>query len=164
MDFQLQNKIVFVSGSYRGTGHTIAERFVSEGARVIVHGHNLDQLATLDLSPFAGSVVGDLGTQAGMAAVVDQIVKKYDTLDVLVNNYGIAMGGNLEQLSYEDWHAMYDHNLVSVAQLSTQLLPLLKQSSQGRIIHLGTIGSTRPNAGCPTTMQPKAPLRTSPSA
>ena len=37
MDFQLQNKTVFVSGSYRGTGHTIAERFVSEGARVIVH-------------------------------------------------------------------------------------------------------------------------------
>ena len=32
MDFQLQNKTVFVSGSYRGTGHTIAERFVSEGA------------------------------------------------------------------------------------------------------------------------------------
>ena len=92
MDFQLQNKTVFVSGSYRGTGHTIAERFVSEGARVIVHGHNPDQLATLDLSPFAGSVVGDLGTQAGMAAVVDQIVTESATLDVLVNNYGIAMG------------------------------------------------------------------------
>ena len=149
MDFQLQNKTIFVSGSYRGTGHTIAERFVSEGARVIVHAHEPDQLATLDLSPFAGSVVGDLGTQAGMAAVVEQIVKKHETLDVLVNNYGIAMGGNLEQLSYEDWHAMYDHNLVSVAQLSTQLLPLLKQSSQGRIIHLGTIGSTRPNARMP---------------
>ena len=35
-----------------------------------------------------------------MAAVVDQIVTEYATLDVLVNNYGIAMGGNLEQLSY----------------------------------------------------------------
>ena len=74
MDFQLRNKTVFVSGSYRGTGHTIAERFVSEGARVIVHAHEPDQLATLDLSPFAGSVVGDLGTQAGMASVIDQIV------------------------------------------------------------------------------------------
>ena len=146
MDFQ-RNKTVFVSGSYRGTGHTIAERFVSEGARVIVHAH--ERINSLRWTYLLRRICrGDLGT-GWDAAVVDQIVTEYATLDVLVNNYGIAMGGNLEQLSYEDWHAMYDHNLVSVAQLSTQLLPLLKQSSQGRIIHLGTIGSTRPNARMP---------------
>ena len=99
MDFQLQNKTVFVSGSYRGTGHTIAERFVSEGARVIVHAHEPDQLATLDLSPFAGQSwrpwhPGWDGSRRRSNR------SEYDTLDVLVNNYGIAMGGNLEQLSY----------------------------------------------------------------
>ena len=54
MDFQLQNKTVFVSGSYRGTGHTIAERFVSEGARVIVHAHEPDQLQRWTYLPSQG--------------------------------------------------------------------------------------------------------------
>ena len=123
MDFQLQNKIVFVSGSYRGTGHTIAERFVSEGARVIVHAHNPDQLATLDLSPFAGSVVGDLGTQAGMAAVVDQIVKEFKTGDFIQDMKKLNMHWqvNIEALPGNDecW-VSYDDILCIILEIAYQ--------------------------------------------
>jgi len=149
MDFLLEDKTVLVSGSYRGTGLTIAQQFAQLGAKVIVHAHTSDQLTDVDLTPFAGTVIGDLGTAAGIETVIEQFKHDYSTLDVLVNNYGIAMGGNLDSLSYDDWHTLYDHNLVSVAQLSQHLLPLIKASSQGRIINLGTIGSTRPNARMP---------------
>ena len=149
MNFQLENKTVLISGSYRGTGFTIAQQFAQLGAKVVIHAHETAQLDGVDLHPFAGKVIGDLGTAEGIEAVIGQFKNDFSSLDVLVNNYGIAMGGNLEQLTYQDWHTLYDHNLVSAAQLSQHLLPLIKASSQGRIINLGTIGSTRPNARMP---------------
>ena len=117
MDFQLRNKTVFVSGSYRGTGHTIAERFVSEGARVIVHAHERInwQPRPISLRWVSRRRPWHPGWDGSRRRSNRQGVR---TLDVLVNNYGIAMGGNLEQLSYEDWHAMYDHNLVSCSAIN----------------------------------------------
>ena len=148
MDLALSGRKVLVTGSQRGTGLTIAEHFQAAGATVIIHGHDQASLANFGAS-FTDRVVGELWTDAGCQSVIQQINEQHQDLDVLVNNYGIASRGDWLSSSSKDWRDAYEHNVLSASRISQGLLPLLKQSTQGRIINLGTVGSTRPNPQMP---------------
>ncbi|MFL2535770.1 MAG: SDR family NAD(P)-dependent oxidoreductase [Candidatus Azotimanducaceae bacterium] len=148
MDLALSQRTVFVSGSHRGTGLIIAERFLQEGARVIVHAPEPSMLSDLD-PRFDLRVTGALWTDEGTDSVVEAVKTLSPTLDVLVNNYGTAAKGDWLDTTSDQWRDMVEHNVLSVSRLTQGLLPELKASSQARIINLGTIGSTRPNATMP---------------
>ena len=159
MELELTDRTVFVSGSHRGTGRIIANHFKAEGARVIVHAP--DEAALLPLrAEFPFAVSGKLWTDEGCQAVIAQILEQTEQLDVLVNNYGTAGQGTWTTTSADDWRDLYEHNVLSVSRITQGLLPMLGASSQGRIINLGTIGSTRPNKAMPHYYAAKGALAT----
>ena len=150
MDLGLVGKRVLVTGSHRGTGQIIAKQFAAEGAQVILHGMTQDQIAQARAEvSIADAVWGDISTSQGTQEVLDQLQALGHDLDILVNNYGTAAPGEWGQLSTEKWITIYQHNVLSASRLIEALLPQIKASKQGRIINLGTIGSTRPNAKMP---------------
>jgi len=148
MDLQLTGRTVFVTGSHRGTGLTIAQRFLEAGASVIVHGHDEAALSNFD-ERFSSRVVGELWTESGCSAVIEQVLTLTKHLDILINNYGTASRGDWLTADSDAWREAYEHNVLSVSRLSHGLLSRLKASDQGRIVNLGTLGSTRPNARMP---------------
>ncbi len=148
MDLALSQRTVFISGSHRGTGLVIAERFLQEGARVIVHAPEPAMLADLD-PRFDLRVTGPLWNDEGAHSVIEAVKALTPELDVLVNNYGTAAKGEWLDTTSDQWRDMYEHNVLSVSRLTQGLLPKLKASNQARVINLGTIGSTRPNATMP---------------
>ena len=99
MDLLLQDKLVLVTGSTAGIGYAIAEVFAAEGARVIVNGRSEERVAAASASilkkyPQAHleSLVADLAT----AGAVEETIKRFPTVDVLVNNLGVyGPNGNL---------------------------------------------------------------------
>ena len=159
MELELTARTVFVSGSHRGTWRTIANHFKAEGARVIVHGPDKASLLPLQ-ADFPLGVTGALWTDEGCQAVIAQIQQHTQTLDVLVNNYGTAGQGTWTSTSADDWRDLYEHNVLSVSRITQGLLPMLNASPQGRIINLGTIGSTRPNKTMPHYYAAKGALAT----
>ena len=98
MDLQLSGKRVLVTGSYRGTGAGLARVLAAEGATVWVHGFETEPtdataMAIRESGHDAHVVVGDIRTDEGardVAATVGEI-------DILVNNYGVAEGGNCDK-------------------------------------------------------------------
>lgn len=159
MDLGLVGKRVLVTGSHRGTGQIIAKQFAAEGAQVILHGMTQDQIAQARAEvSIADAVWGDISTSQGTQEVLDQLQALGHDLDILVNNYGTAAPGEWGQLSTEKWITIYQHNVLSASRLIDALLPQIKASKQGRIINLGTIGSTRPNAKMPHYYAAKAAL------
>ena len=161
MDLNLGNKNVLITGSNRGTGNDTAKAFLEEGARVFVHSlaEGLSESACKELaSDLATPLWGDITTDAGANQVFEQYLSHEHQLDVLVNNYGEARHGKWSTTSTEDWTRLYDINTLSIVRMVQRFLPHLPDN--GRIINLGTIGSTRPNNVMPHYYAAKGALAT----
>ncbi len=159
MDLALNGHTALVTGSYRGTGMIIAQRLCEEGARVLVHGLAPGQadaaVETLGCGvPVTGDITRDEGAEALFAACGGE------TIDILVNNYGTADGGSWEATDSEGWIDAYQKNVLSAQRLIRHLLPAMKERGWGRIINLGTVGSTRPAARMPHYYAAKGALAT----
>ncbi|MEM7220448.1 MAG: SDR family oxidoreductase [Pseudomonadota bacterium] len=159
MDLELSNKTALVTGAHRGTGNIIARHLAAEGATVWVHGFDAEQAesAAGDI-PGGRPVAGDLTTDAGAAAVLETIADA--SPEILVNNYGTGDRGDWDSADTEAWLRAYQHNVLSAQRLIRGLLPAMRARNWARIINLGTVGSTRPNAVMPHYYAAKGALAT----
>ena len=159
MDLGLSGSSVLITGSYRGTGLIMARTFLDEGAEVWVHGLEPGQ-AEAAVAGLGGGipVTGDIRTEAGSAALIEDLAGR--SPDVLINNYGAAERGSWVGSDTDDWIGAYQLNVLSATRLINHYLPAMRESERARIINLGTVGSTRPNAGNPHYYAAKGALAT----
>jgi NAD(P)-dependent dehydrogenase (short-subunit alcohol dehydrogenase family) len=155
MDFGLDGKVALVTGSYRGTGAGIARMLAAEGATVLVHGIEYGQPDdTVRTLAGAGgrchAVVGDIRTEAGTAAV--------DHVDIVVNNYGVAVGSDWTSSDTESWHGSYDTNVVTAVRVTRAFLPEMRAARWGRVVFVSTVGATRPGDQIPEYYAAKGAL------
>ena len=150
MDMNLQDKVVLITGSHRGTGAVMAKQFAAEGAKVIIQGpdqHSFEQAG--DDTFEAVRVWGDLATDEGAEQVFLQAIAAFGVIDVLVNNFGQADAGLWWTTSSDQWVDIYQINVLSAARMIQHVVPQMKTLGAGRVIQLGTIGSIRPNSKMP---------------
>ncbi len=159
MELGLSGNSVLVTGSYRGTGLIMARAFLDEGAEVWVHGLEAGQAEDAVTELGGGMpVTGDIRTEEGSAALIEGLDGRCP--DVLVNNYGAAERGSWVGSDSDDWIAAYQLNVLSATRLINHCLPTMRQADRARIINLGTVGSTRPNARNPQYYAAKGALAT----
>ena len=161
MELQLEHKTVLISGSHRGTGQVMAEHFAREGATTVVHGPDKTSAeGAIESTGAQACVWGDLCTDIGAEKVIAQLNSQDLRIDILVNNFGTAEAGRWSNTTSEDWHNLYDINVLSGVRLIQPLVATMKQQGWGRIIQLGTIGSIRPNKIMPHYYASKGALAT----
>jgi 3-oxoacyl-[acyl-carrier protein] reductase len=165
MDLKLGDKCALVTGSFRGTGAVIAKALAAEGTSVLIHGPTDDDTAALVEDIVAGggkakSTSGDILSDAGAEELFGLIAEGSDTVDILVNNFGRADPATWGNPGTEDWHKALNVNLLSSVRLAKLFTPTMKDKGWGRVIQLGTIGTTRPNAQMPGYYAAKAALAT----
>ena len=148
MELGLENRTALVTGSYRGTGQIIAGQLLAEGCRVLVHGFTEAQASAAVAALGGGVAVHFDPTSDAVAADLKQLLAEYP-IDILINNYGNADQGHWQQLTTADWYRAYEHNALASVRLIDALLPPMRERGWGRIIYLGTVGSTRPNVARP---------------
>lgn len=159
MDLKLKGHTAIVTGSWRGTGLTIARHLLREGGRVLVHGFDTAAVDAAVRELGGGiAVTGDIRTDAGAGPVIDTCLA--EGVDILVNNYGTAEAGSWDRSGSDDWIDAYEKNVLSAQRLIQGLLPALRAKPWGRILNLGTVGSTRPNAIMPHYYAAKGALAT----
>jgi NAD(P)-dependent dehydrogenase (short-subunit alcohol dehydrogenase family) len=160
MDLGLSGKTALVTASHRGTGAIIAARLLDEGATVLVHGFTRAE-ADRSRETIGGGIAvhGDITTQAG-TEVLFECCASAPPIDVLVNNYGTAGAGHWDDTDEAAWLDMYQRNVLSAQRLIRRLLPAMRDRGWGRIINLGTVGSTRPAARMPHYYAAKGALAT----
>jgi NAD(P)-dependent dehydrogenase (short-subunit alcohol dehydrogenase family) len=141
MNLQLEDKLALVTGSTKGIGLAIATSLAREGARVIVNGRSdksvaeataiiRKAVATARLESFAG----DLATGAGAEA----LVKKFPSVDILVNNLGIFEPKPFAEISDQEWRRFFEVNVLSGVRLSRAYLGGMKQRNWGRIVFISS--------------------------
>lgn len=161
MDLQLNGKRALVSGSHRGTGRAIAHALAREGAHVLVHGFELDAAETVAAEirgdGFAASAVaGDITRDDGAAAVAEAAGE----VNILINNYGTADAGSWTRTETNGWIEAYEKNVLSAVRLTRAFMGGMTAKGWGRILMLGTIGSTEPAARMPHYYASKGALAT----
>jgi NAD(P)-dependent dehydrogenase (short-subunit alcohol dehydrogenase family) len=163
MDLELAGRVVFISGSYRGTGEGIAKVLAREGAHVLVHGFQADEPERVvgEIRAAGGradGVHGDITNDDGAAQAVQAALRVATHVDVLVNNYGVAEGPGWLQGKTHDWVSIYEKNVLSAVRLTQAFVPGMKTRGFGRVIFIGTIGSSRPASRMPHYYASKAAL------
>jgi len=158
LELHLAGKCALVTGSYRGTGLIIARQLLAEGVRVFVHGMDAAQAeAAVDELGAGIPVAGDITTETGSAELCAGLPQ---IPDLLINNYGTAEPGKWLTSDSDDWISLYQKNVLSASRLIQHCLPTLTERGWGRIINLGTVGSTSPNSRSPHYYAAKGALAT----
>ena len=165
MDLGLGDRVALVTGSYRGTGAAIARALAAEGAAVLVHGFAVAEADPVVAEIIAAggraeAVFGDITGDDGAAEVAAQALRLAGRVDVLVNNYGTADRGRWDDTGGDDWLQAYQKNVLTAVRMIQLLVEPMRARGWGRIIQLGTIGSTRPNARMPHYYASKGALAT----
>jgi 2-keto-3-deoxy-L-fuconate dehydrogenase len=127
-----------VTGGASGIGAAVVALLRERGARVVV----LDR----DVAESSDAIRVDVTDAAGVAAAVADAVARMGGLDVLVNNAGIGAAGTVEDNSDEEWHAVYDVNVVGMVRVTRAALPALRESSSASIVNTCSVAAT---AGLP---------------
>lgn len=147
----LSEKVVIVTGASSGIGAAIAQVLAREGAQLALVGRNVANLeatqATLQQQQKGVktlNVVADVTKDAD--AIVQQTVKHFGRIDVLVNNAGILGKGPLADLDIEEFDAVLNTNLRGVVLLTKAVVPHLLKT-KGAVVNVSSCAGIRPFAG-----------------
>lgn len=155
--FALEGRVVIVTGSARGNGAALARGFLSKGALVA----GVDLLTQSHSEEFPDQFLGlevDVSQPDAAKDIVEAVVHRWDTLDVLVNNAGVSLSG---QDPYADdiWHQTFRVNLEAVWRLSRVAAIQMIRQRRGSIINITSLGAMRGFPGNPAYQASKAALR-----
>lgn len=138
---EMQGLVAAVSGGASGIGAAIAARLQSLGAQVAV----LD-LRAADLPEGQFGVRCDVSDDASVRAAVAAVTERFGRLDILANNAGIGAQGTVEDNPDDEWHRVWDINVLGMVRLSRAALPWLRKSPSAAIVNTCSIAAT---AGLP---------------
>lgn len=150
MDLGIQNKVALVLASSKGLGKAVAIELAKEGARVIICGTDAAALAaTKDeiqlIAPNnVASFVCDITDEKQRKHLVEQSVKAFGNIEILVTNTGGPAPGTFEQFTLNDWKHFYNLMFLSAVDIIQQVLPGMKEKDSGRILTITSITVKQP--------------------
>lgn len=144
--------MVLITGSTRGIGRNTAERFLQEGAKVVITSRNKDFIdETLDaFKEYGDYVYGikvDVTNAESVKSMFDEIINVFGTIDVLVNNAGITSDAQLHKMTEKQWDEVISVNLKGVFNCSKQGALLMRDKGYGKIINISSVVGLYGNFG-----------------
>ena len=145
----LKNKVAVITGASTGIGESIARSFATEGASVVLASRDREKLQGVAdrLADTVGGVLvapTDVTIEKQVVALFHQAKEKFNRIDLLVNNAGIAQGGPSDEMTAETWRNVIDVNLTGSFLCSREAFKIMKTQRAGRIINIGSVSAKVP--------------------
>lgn len=143
MPNRLKDKIAVITGAARGIGAKSAELFAGEGAAVALWDVNAErgEATAQQIRASGGNALFcecDVTDAAQIERAVAHVTSELGTPNVLFNNAGIAVVGELEEISEADWDHQYAVNVKSIYLVSRAIIPLMREAGGGSIINMAS--------------------------
>ena len=142
-------KIWFITGSSRGLGRSLTEAVLASGAKVAATARNPQQLDDLK-QKYGAQILPlklDVTNNDQIHAAVDQTVKTFGRIDVLVNNAGFGITGAAEAFTEEQVRSQLETNLYAPIAITRAVLPVMRKQRSGYILQISSIGGRVGNVG-----------------
>lgn len=151
---ELKDLVAVITGSGKGLGKAIAERFFQEGAWLSLWDVNVGLVEKVKeaLDPSGekvSAVETDITDERGIGKAVSEVLKKFKRIDILVNNAGISRHKPIEEMDLDIWNAVIKTNLTGAFLCSKAVIPVMKKQGRGKIINISSLGGRtgRPGVG-----------------
>ena len=137
----LRDKVALVTGGGSGIGKAIAKALLAEGCKLIINGRNEEKLnqAKSELGANVESIVCDVTDEGQVENTFNGIISNYGSLDILINNAGMAAKAKAHELKYETWKKVINVNLNGAFLCAREAMKSMIKQKSGRIINIGSI-------------------------
>jgi 3-hydroxy acid dehydrogenase/malonic semialdehyde reductase len=145
----MDKKTVLITGASSGFGYAIAEKYASEGHKVILLARRLEKLKEFydkykEICEIYYTQL-DVKNLNGIKNFKDVLPGNFSEIDVLVNNAGLALGlEKAYEANMDDWLTMIDTNIKGLIYFTRLFLPDMVKKNKGHIINMGSISGTYP--------------------
>lgn len=146
----MASSIVFVTGASAGFGAQIVRSFAADGARVVAAARRFDRVEALagELGDRVLPLELDVRDRAAVDAAVAALPAEFASVDVLVNNAGLALGmAPAHEADPDEWQQMIDTNCSGLVHCSRAILPGMVERGRGHVVNLGSVAGTYPYPG-----------------
>lgn len=148
----LEGKVALITGATRGIGKGIAEMYAQQGAKIaFTYAGSVDKAKELETT--LSSVTQIKGYQSDASdfdaakVLVEEVIKEFGKIDILINNAGITKDNLLLRMSKEDWDKVIHVNLDSVFNLTKAVIKPMMKAKEGSIINMTSVVGISGNAG-----------------
>ena len=149
---RLENKVAIITGGANGIGLAACERFAEEGAHVIMA--DFDEAAGKEQEALFKSkeldvtfLQLDVVDRESVANLVEQTVKKYGKIDILINNAGITQDATLLKMEPEQFQNVLNVNLTGVFNCMQTVVPYMLENGSGKVINTSSVSGVYGNFG-----------------
>lgn len=144
--FDLTGKIAIVTGASSGLGIQFANALADQGASIAIAARRKDRLDALakqlnDRGKRCIAIQCDVSKEEDIIKAVEQVIKHYGRIDILINNSGTANAFKAEEQSTEEWKRIIDVNLTGVYLFAREVGKVMIAQKYGKIINIGSIHS-----------------------
>jgi len=162
--FDLKGQVAIVTGGGRGIGRSIALGLAGAGVSVVIAGRTAEQLDAVaqEIAALGGQalpVVTDLTVSDQIDHLVEETVKKFGRIDILVNNAARSFLRGLLELREDGWDKVFDTNVKAAWLLSRAVARVMIDQRGGRIINITTVGAEKAELGMAAYGCSKAALK-----
>lgn len=149
---RLENKVAIITGGANGIGLAAVQRFIEEGAKVVIADFNEEQgkiveAQFLEQGANVKFVQVNVADKDSAIQMVKESIAAFGKVDILVNNAGITRDASLLKLSEEDFDAVIDVNLKGVFNCTQAVVPVMIAVGSGRIINTSSVTGVFGNFG-----------------
>ena len=149
---KLKGKVAFITGFGSGLGQAIAVLYAKEGAAVAETSKTESKgLETVKMIEDVGGKTffrsGDVGNSAQMNSLIEETVKRFGGIDIVVNSGGVRTNGSITDITEEDWDRTLDANLKGAFVVSRLAIPEMIKRGGGVILHIAARSGMLGQAG-----------------
>lgn len=132
-------KVILITGASSGIGKETALNLIKEGHVVYGVARRLEMMQ--DIIQVGGYAIKmDILEEKDIDDVVNQIIKKQNRVDVLINNAGYGLWGAVETISIDEAKRQFDVNIFGLAYLTKKIIPIMREQKSGKIINMSSMG------------------------
>ncbi|MGE4422596.1 MAG: SDR family oxidoreductase [Pseudodesulfovibrio sp.] len=144
-------KTILITGATAGFGEAMARRFAAEGWNLVITGRRTQRLEELKaaLSPAeVHTLTFDVRDRQACEQAIKTLPGAFASIDVLVNNAGLALGLEPAQAcDLDDWETMIDTNIKGLTYMTRAVLPGMVERNTGHVVNLGSVAGNYPYPG-----------------
>ncbi|WP_158992693.1 oxidoreductase [Mucilaginibacter sp. L196] len=135
-------KVWFITGCSTGFGRELAKQVLELGHKAVVASRKTDDVADIvtDYPDTSIAVKLDVTNSDEIKSSVEEAIKKFGQIDVLVNNAGIGYFGAIEESEDDEVRRMFEINFWGLANITKAVLPLMRKQRSGNIVNIASIG------------------------